>query len=211
LSQPVRWFEAKPCFMWHLSSAWDEGDEFVLVGVRVEGATRVDKRGRIHDDLPLVDGEHRFDSHPYMWRLNTRTGAVVERQLDDAYVEFPRVNDEYICSGARYSYMIAIPTDEPTLKGTALIKYDLQTGRKQTLRLPQHCVGYEASFAPRAGARGEDDGYLLNFVTNESDLTSEFWITRAQDIEAGPVARIKLPQRVPAKFHGRWLPASLPG
>ena len=211
LGQPVRWFEAKPCFMWHLSSAWDEGDEFVLVGVRVEGATRVDQRGRIHDDLPLVDGEHRFDSHPYMWRLNTRTGAVVERQLDDAYVEFPRVNDDYICSGARYSYMTAIPTGEPTLKATGLIKYDLQTGKKQTLRFPPHCVGYEASFAPRAGARGEDEGYLLNFVTNESDLTSEFWITRANDIEAGPVARVKLPQRVPAKFHGRWLPASILG
>jgi carotenoid cleavage dioxygenase len=211
VSQPVRWFEAKSCFMWHLSSAWDEGDEFVLVGVRVEGATRVDKRGRIHDDLPLVDGEHRFDSHPYMWRLNTRTGAVVERQLDDAYVEFPRVNDEYICSRARYSYMTAIPTDAPTLKGIALIKYDLQTGRKQTLQFPRHSVGNEASFAPRAGARGEDDGYLLNFVTNESDLTSEFWITPAQDIESGPVARVKLPQRVPAKFHGRWLPANLLG
>ena len=84
------------------------------MGVRVEGATRFDKRGAVRDDLPLVDGEHRFDTSPYMWRLNTRTGAVVERQLDDTYVEFPRVNDDFICSGARYSYMAAIQPGQPT-------------------------------------------------------------------------------------------------
>ena len=211
LTKAVRWFEVSPCFMWHLSSAWDEGDEFVLVGVRIEGATRYDRHRQIRDDLPLVDGEHRFDAHPFMWRLNLRTGAVTERQLDDAYVEFPRVNDAYICSGARYSYMASIPTDQPTLKTTALLKYDLHTGKRQTLHFPEHHVGYEASFAPRAGGRGEDDGYLLNFVTNETDMTSEFWITPAEDIESGPIARIKLPQKVPAKFHGRWLPADLFG
>ena len=208
LDAPVRWFEAKPCFMWHLSSAWDEGDEFVLVGVRVEGATRIDRHGRVHDDLPLVDGEHRFDTHAYMWRLNTRTGSVVERKLDDVHVEFPRVNDDLICSGARYSYMATIKSDEKTMKTDGFIKYDLATGRKESLALPDGQFCFEASFAARDGSQGEDDGYLLNFVTNENDLTSEFWIIPARDLRAGPVARIKLPQRVPAKFHARWVPAS---
>jgi carotenoid cleavage dioxygenase len=204
---PVRWFDVAPCFMWHLSSAWDEGDEFVLVGARIEGATRVDSAGRVHDDLPLVDGEHRFDSHPYMWRLNVRTGAVVERQLDDAYVEFPRVNDAYICDGARYSYMAQIKTAERTLKADGLLKYDLQTGRRERLRFPDGSIGYEASFAPRDGGVGEDDGYIVGFVTDEAALTTEFWITPAQAFADGPVARIRLPQRVPPKFHGRWLAA----
>jgi carotenoid cleavage dioxygenase-like enzyme len=38
-------------------------------------------------------------------------------------------------------------------------------------------------------------------------LTSEFWITPAQALADGPVARVKLPQRVAPKFHGRWLSA----
>jgi carotenoid cleavage dioxygenase len=204
---PVRWFEATPCFMWHVSSAWDEGDTFVLVGARIGGATRVDSAGGVHDDLPLVDGEHRFDSHPYMWRLNLRTGAVTERQLDDAYVEFPRVNDANICSGARYSYMAEIKTAERTLKAGGLLKYDLASGNRERLRFPDDHIGYEATFAPRDGGSGEDDGYLVGFVTNEADLTTEFWITPAQAFTDGPVARIKLPQKVPPKFHGRWLAA----
>lgn len=207
LDAPVRWFEAKPCFMWHLSSAWDEGDEFVLVGVRVEGATRVDKHGGVHEDLPLVDGEHRFDTSPYMWRLNTRTGGVVERRLDDAYVEFPRMNDNLMGSPARYTYMAAIAAGAKTMKTNGLIKYDLATGRKEIHNLPDGQFCYEASFVARDGGRDEDDGYLLNFVTSEADMTSEFWITAARDLHAGPVARVKLPQRVPPKFHGRWVPA----
>ena len=204
---PIKWFQIEPCFMWHISSSWDEGDEFVLVGARLGGATRYTKSGAVLDDLPLVDGEHRFDSHPYMWRLNTKTGAVTESQLDDTFVEFPRVNDRYICSGARYSYMAEIDTSEKSLQAFGFYKYDLETGRRTDLRLPKHHIASEVSFAPRANASGEDDGYLLGFVTDKTSMTSEFWITPSRAFEDGPVACIKLPQRVPPKFHGRWVDA----
>ncbi len=156
-----------------------------------------------------MDGEHRFDSHPWQWRLNTRDGSVVERQLDDAFVEFPRVSDTYICSGARYSYMAAIDTNCRTLQCNGLLKYDLQSGLVERLRLPTGYITSEQSFAPRIGGRAEDDGFLVGFVTDTSSLRSEFWITPAQDLAAGPVARIALPQRVPPRFHGRWLPADI--
>jgi carotenoid cleavage dioxygenase len=207
LDAPALWFEVAPCFMWHVSSAWDEGDDFVLVGARIEGATRIDSAGGVHDDLPLVDGEHRFDSHPHMWRLNVRTGAVSERQLDDAYVEFPRVNDAHVCSGARFSYMAELKTDEATLKAQGLIKYDLTSGGRERLAFPEDHFGYEVSFAPRDGAGAEDDGYVVGFVTDQAAMTTEFWITPSRAFADGPVARVRLPQRVPPKFHGRWLSA----
>jgi carotenoid cleavage dioxygenase len=204
---PARWFEVQPCFMWHLSSAWDEGDEFVLVGARIAHPTRIDASGQVRGDGPIVDGEHRFDARPHMWRLNVRTGTVHERRLDDLWVEFPRVNDAHICSGARYSYMVEIRRDEPTVKGGGLVKYDLRSGGRERLPFPGGLIGNEVSFAPRDGGAGEDDGYLVGFVTSEADLTSEFWITPARALADGPVARVKLPQRVAPKFHGRWIPA----
>lgn len=204
---PPRWFPIRPSFLWHLSSAWDEGEEFVLVGARIRHPTRRDSRGHVRDKGPIVDGEHRFDARPYMWRLNLKTGSVSERQLDDACVEFPRVNDAYCCAGARYSYMVELDRAEPMVKAKAVLKYDLAQGRRERLPLPDAHIGYEVSFAPREGSLREDDGFLLGFVTNQADLTSEFWITSAQALEEGPVARVRLPQRVPSKFHGRWLPA----
>jgi carotenoid cleavage dioxygenase-like enzyme len=204
---PPRWFPILPSFMWHLSSAWDEGDEFVLVGARIRHPTRRDSRGRVRDEGPIVDGEHRFDARPYMWRLNLKTGAVREQQLDDTCVEFPRVNDAHLCAGARYSYMLEIDRGEPSVKAKGVLKYDLTQRRRERLRLPDGHIGYEVSFAPRDGSAGEDDGFLVGFVTNEADLTSEFWITPAQALAEGPVARVKLPQKVAPKFHGRWLSA----
>jgi carotenoid cleavage dioxygenase len=204
---PVKWFDVSPCFMWHISSAWDDGDEFVLVGARIAHPTRIDRSGRVRNDGPIIDGEHRFDARAYMWRLNVKTGTVSERQLDDICIEFPRINDAYMGAPARYSYMLEIKADEPAVKASALLKYDLATGRRLRLSFPGHHVGYEASFAPRDGSSEEDDGYLLGFVTNEADMTSEFWVTPGRALEEGPVARIKLPQKVPPKFHGRWIAA----
>lgn len=206
---PVRWFEISPSFMWHLSSAWDEGDEFVLIGARIEHPTRIDATGKIRDCGPIIDGEHRFDARPYMWRLNIGSGAVREQLLDDLCVEFPRVNDAFICSGARYSYMLEIKANEQTVKGAGLLKYDLKRGTREWLRFPDGHIGYEVSFAPREGATEEDDGYLVGFVTNEAALETELWITPARALQDGPVARVQLPQRVPPKFHGRWIPGNI--
>jgi carotenoid cleavage dioxygenase len=204
---PVRWFEVASAFMWHLSSAWDEGDEFVLVGARIAHPTRLDARGGVREHGPIVDGEHRFDARAHMWRLNVRTGAVTERALDDLPIEFPRVNDAHICAGARYSYMVEIAADQPTVKGSGLVKYDLATGARARLAFPPGRSGNEFSFAPRDGGSGEDDGYLVGFVTDEAELRSELWIVPAQALSDGPIARVELPQRVAPKFHGRWIAA----
>jgi carotenoid cleavage dioxygenase len=205
-SAPVRWFEAAPGFMWHVSSAWDDGCEFVLTGARIAHPTRRDAAGRAFDHGPMVDGEHRFDARAYEWRLNVETGAVSERPLDDLPIEFPRVNDARICSGARYSYMVEL-ADAPTVKGRGLVKYDLATGGRERLAFPPGWSGNEFSFAPRDGASGEDDGYLLGFVTSEAELRSELWIVPARALADGPLARVQLPQRIVPKFHGRWIGA----
>ena len=44
----------------------------------------------------------------------------------------------------------------------------------------------------------------LAFVTDEYTGKSEVPVIDAQNFEAGPVARVILPARVPAGFHGTW-------
>jgi len=45
-------------------------------------------------------------------------------------------------------------------------------------------------------AAGEDDGYLLSYVHDETTGCSELAIFSAKTMASTPVARIKLPQRV---------------
>ena len=56
---------------------------------------------------------------------------------------------------------------------------------------------------------GEDDGYLVSFVHNESALDhagSELVIYDARSFSSQAVARIRMPQRVPYGFHSTWVP-----
>jgi carotenoid cleavage dioxygenase len=66
-------------------------------------------------------------------------------------------------------------------------------------------MGMEAVFVPRTPESEEDDGWLMTFVTDMGTQTSEMAIFGAQDVRAGPVATIRLPQRVPLGFHGNWI------
>ncbi|NBC21877.1 MAG: apocarotenoid-15,15'-oxygenase, partial [Gammaproteobacteria bacterium] len=57
---------------------------------------------------------------------------------------------------------------------------------------------------PRVGAKSEDDGYLVTFVSDVNEDRSEAVLIDAQDFEAGPVCRIVLPHRISSGTHATW-------
>ena len=64
-------------------------------------------------------------------------------------------------------------------------------------------------YAPKVGATfndDEDDGYVVNFVHDTEDWRSLFCVYDAKDIERGPIAKDRLPGRVPSGFHATWVP-----
>ena len=74
-----------------------------------------------------------------------------------------------------------------------------------THRYGQHAVAGEAVFAPDPSGRGgEDEGWLLNYVTDRTTMMTDFVVLEAGGLSE--VARVHLPQRVPFGFHGNWLP-----
>jgi 9-cis-epoxycarotenoid dioxygenase len=56
-----------------------------------------------------------------------------------------------------------------------------------------------------APARGEDDGYILSFVRDEVNATSEMLVVKAADMRLE--ATVQLPSRVPYGFHGTFISA----
>ncbi len=196
----VKWFEAKPCYMYHSINAYEAGDEVVLIGCRVSDLIpeRQDTTGTVArlDIIELVP-------HLYEWRFNLKTGAVSERQLDDLATEFPRINDSVQGLKARYSYnpRLAKTAD---LKFDALVKYELSTLGRTTWEAPRGWFVGEPSFAPAPNARAEDDGWLVSFGTNAAERTSAAFIIDAAQMKE--VAVVHLPQRIPLGFHSYWCP-----
>lgn len=80
-------------------------------------------------------------------------------------------------------------------------------------QMPEGWFAQEPRFVPRANAETEDDGWLLAYVFDESqlddkgecgdDAVSELWVVDARNMK-DVVARVKLPQRVPYGLHGAW-------
>ena len=63
----------------------------------------------------------------------------------------------------------------------------------------------ETPFAPKDDAFAEDDGYLVGFMWDDMKQASFVTVFDATDIAQGPVARIRLPQRVPNGFQATWV------
>jgi carotenoid cleavage dioxygenase-like enzyme len=80
-------------------------------------------------------------------------------------------------------------------------------------KLPPGFYAQESRFVPRERGTSEDDGWILSYVFDESQLDeygnalsgakSELWIIDAKGMKE-VVCRVKLPQRVPYGLHGNW-------
>ena len=190
-SSDVKWFEIEPCYIYHTLNAYETGDELIFTAPRLFGYTSV---GMANPPAPKL----------HKWVINFKTGTVSETQLDDLGVDFPIVTPEKVGQENRYGYVCEFDTT-----GTPYVlgyhKYDLTNGTRTSQTLRNGRVGGEASFVPAANASAEDDGYLLSFVYDPAEEKSELVIMDASQIEKDPIARIHLPARVPAGFHGSWI------
>ena len=204
-----KWFEFPSCYVYHVINAWEEGDEVVMAACRmVPNGLELDRTFGAF--APMAD-VLALRAQPFRWRMNMATGEGREEQIDDALSEFPVVNLDFTGRKTQYAYHVVM--DDCVLQRfSALRKYDLSTGSYVQHDFPAGVFGSEPAFAPRDGASGdgageEDDGYLVTFATDLESGASEAYIIDAKDFAAPPLARIKLPARVPAGFHGTWAPA----
>jgi carotenoid cleavage dioxygenase len=203
----VRWFEAAPTYVLHWINAYEDGDEVVLDGFfqhdpqpSLRGATTYYER--ISRYLSL----DQMQTRAHRWRFNLATGTTREEMLSDRIMEFGMINGRHGGRPYRYTYNMTAPPGRFLFDG--LVKQDLQTGREEHFAFGEGVFASETPMAPRRGSRGEDDGYLVTFVIDMHADRSECWIFAAQDLAAGPIARIALPERISSGTHSCWAPAA---
>ena len=191
----VRWFEIDPCYVFHVANAYD----FVNPN---DGADSVVLQAVRYPELWRENGGFEADGTMWTWMVDLKHGTVTERQLDDRVVEFPRIDDRLVTLPARYAVSVG---------AGSLVRHDLVTGDAA-----EHRFGSadspggpgEAVFVPSSSGRpDESSGWYLGYVYDPARDGSDLVIIDASDFTGPPVARIKMPQRVPYGFHGNWIPA----
>ena len=198
----VRWFDINPCYVFHPLNAHEvsdsEGDKLVLYVCRQPHA--------MIGGMANVGSEEDTTARLWCWTINLTKGTVKEEQVDDAPGDFPRVDDRRTGLDARYGYMLGLkPKTGAPYYDRWVYKYDLHSGKRQRHDLGENIHGGEPQFAPRSPDAEEDDGWILSIVHDENNDQSSFVILDARDIESAPVAKVRLPRRVPYGAHGNWI------
>ncbi|MEO1651951.1 MAG: carotenoid oxygenase family protein [Bacteroidota bacterium] len=200
----VKWFEAEPCYIYHTINAWEEGDEIVMDCCVNPSPTPQQDLSKGASKAEKLNAYLRMTAFLHRYRFNLKTGKTTEQRLDDLNTEFPLMNSQYLGRKSRFAYNQRFDISK-TLRFDGVVKYDTETQNRQVFEYGTHKYGSESPFIPRIGAQSEDDGYVISFVTDAREGTSEVIILDAQNIEQEPLARIQLPQRVPLGFHACWI------
>jgi carotenoid cleavage dioxygenase-like enzyme len=184
----MQWFEVAPCTISHTVNAFDDGDRVVLDAVRA----------------PLIMTPHAL----HRFSLDRRTGRATETTLDPRFLDFPRVHPAVV--GARHRLVYTTELRDFTRDGgfaqTGAHQHDLDHGTAVVHDFGPDAMPGECVVAPRPGSSAEHDAWAMLFVHRRDGSATDLVILDAARFAAPPVARIRLPRRVPFGLHGEWLP-----
>lgn len=188
---PVRWLEIEPCFFFHPMNASNAGD-----AIRIDVAR--------YPDLWRNTSGHFGSAFLHRYEIDLARGTVREQAIDDLAIEFPRVREDRTGLPNRFGYA-ASTRDDGIVVGIGLVRYDFETGKREVFDGRGTCLPSEAVFVPASASASEGEGWLLAYLHDQDGGANEFAVFDATRVEAGPIARAKLPQRVPLGFHGSWV------
>ena len=175
-------------------NAYDDGDTIVLDVIRHPKMFDTDHLGP-NEGPPTLD----------RWTVDLADGKVRESRIDDRGQEFPRVDERLVGKRHRYGYAPGrrrrsrqAPTPCSSTTSSAATPARASFGAGKALG--------EFVFHPSSPEAAEDDGVLMGYVYDRPADRSELAILDAGTLD--DVASIKLPHRVPAGFHGNWVPSA---
>ncbi len=192
----IIWIDIDPCYVFHPANAYDDGDRVVFDVVRYPTMFK-------HDGDGPNDGPSRLER----WILDPGRGTCDVTVLDETSQEFPRIDERRTARSHRYAWapqatIDVLGTSSPT-RTNALLKHDLVAGSRTEFALGPGRVAGEFVFVAGSDDAGEDEGWLMGYVADLAEGCSELLIVDARSMTEQ--ARIRIPRRIPAGFHGNWV------
>ena len=195
------WCDVDPCYVFHTANAYEEVNGSVVVDVVAHETMFANS----------AIGPDSKRSRLERWTIDAKTQSVERKVLHDHNQEFPRVNEKYSCKLTRYIYSVALAMDADdeilSRPGTELFKHDVQCGEVQVRDFGANRHPGEFVFVADESAeeQGEDVGWLMGFVVDLENQSTELVILNAKDFCGEPQAQIHIPHCIPGGFHGNWV------
>jgi carotenoid cleavage dioxygenase-like enzyme len=191
--------EGDPCFAFHQTNAFDDGDAVVIDLCAYPDAAIVDGLGLERLRGPGTAG--LTSSRLLRYRLPKSGGtAKVEEAFSEA-VELPRINEGMV-AGRRYRSMWAA-----SIRGAdsgfldRIVRIDVEDGSRTAVWEREDCFAGEPLFVPHPESNREAEGLILSVILDGAREKSALLVLDAETLEE--VGRADLPHIVPFHFHGR--------
>ncbi len=197
----IRWFQTEACYVFHVMNAWDEDGKIVADVMKYAVAPL----------FPLADGSRGQQAGAYLVRwtfdLNDASDVIREEQLDDLAGEFPRYDERFTFKANRHGWYSTQSAKPGDIRTNGLSHIDLTSGKRIDWVSGAGDAVSEPVFVPRSAAAPEGDGWILAVQYIAAEARSDFVVFDAQAMDKGPIARAKMPRRMPLGFHGNWVGA----
>ncbi|KAI0158127.1 retinal pigment epithelial membrane protein [Xylariaceae sp. FL1272] len=166
-------------------------------------------------EFPTMSSQHTMTAARFIYGCSTGSSSYYSAALGKA------AKIDYLAK-VNVAELISRGTSHPPqqIKGCVdtrtiqqVMGSDVADDPIQLFQMPSGWYAQEPRFVPRDNGESEDDGWLLTYVFDESqlneagecveDAASELWVINAENMKE-VVAKVRLPQRVPYGLHGAW-------
>lgn len=212
----IRFFKAPNAMPGHVINAFDDG-------------------GKLYLDLPVAadnvfwffpekggkfppPGSFGTEVTRWCFNMNDKNSTGVPSVMSTLAAEFPHCDERYVGNAYKYGFMQAADMSKPYNADKAgpimgfffntLLTMDMSTGKHQGWFAGETSSTQEPVFAPKSADAPEGEGYILGIVNRRDEHRCDLVILDAQNMEAGPVAVIKIPLRLKYGIHGNWVPST---
>ncbi len=193
----VRWWQTDPCAVFHVCNAFDLPDGSAVMDVVVH--PRMFESSKVG---PETDGSGiTFER----WTMTLGQARVQRKVWSRMAQEFPRFDERLTGQPYRYAYTVGFAMD--LCESMPLIRHDLHTGEIAQRSFGPRTMPGEFVFVPDQDAGSNElGGWLMGLVYDDVAQSSSLYLIDAMDFNGVPTAVVRLGTRVPAGFHGNWVP-----
>ncbi|MCZ8019721.1 carotenoid oxygenase family protein [Novosphingobium sp.] len=193
----IVWCNVDPCYVFHVANSYEDEQGRVIVDSAVyetmfEGG---------------ADGPAGRSLGMERWTIDPAARQVARQTIDPTPQEFPRPDERFFGQPYRFAWAMGLPdNDDPAFLGEQpLYRHDLATGGRTQHDFGPGRVPGEFVFVPRSADAPEGEGWLMGYVIDTRNETTDLVILDASNMAAPPVASVHIPHRIPPGFHGNWL------
>ncbi|MCR9103916.1 MAG: carotenoid oxygenase family protein [Gammaproteobacteria bacterium] len=189
-------FETEAFFSWHFCNGFESGGKIIIDYVWINSIPFTQAQGT---------GVEKQPRRMYRMELDLQTKAVSNEQFSDVFCEFSRVDERRMGKTYRYGFAASSNRDWGDAHGyNCTGRYDFHTGQTQLWEYGAEANAGEPVYVANPESDKEADGWVMCFVYNPEE-GAYLSILSAGDFASGPVAKVKVPARVPNGFHANWM------